>query len=148
MTKTEVRLYRGLPGSGKSTSAMEWLQSDTPDFRSYSIVEADQFFIRDGEYKWSQSLLPVAHDWCFGEFARQLFIVQPDRLAVSNTFTRLWEMQRYIDIMKKNNIPFSVHEPDTVWAKDPAICATKCQHGVSEDIIRKMLNRWELYTGE
>ncbi len=148
MTKTEVRLYRGLPGSGKSAAAMEWLQADTPDFRSHSIVEADHFFTKHGEYKWNQSLLPAAHDWCFGEFARHLFIVQPDRLAVSNTFTRLWEMKRYIDIMEKHNIPFSVHEPNTSWAKDPKICAAKCTHGVSEEIIRKMLDRWEEYTGE
>ena len=48
-------LLRGLPGSGKSTLAK-------------SIggihIEADQYFMEDGEYKFDGSKIKLAHNYC------------------------------------------------------------------------------------
>jgi len=51
----QLILLRGLPGSGKSTFA---------NLLGGIHVEADQYFIQDGEYKFDASKLKQAHNWC------------------------------------------------------------------------------------
>ena len=51
----QLILLRGLPGSGKSTFA---------NLLGGIHVEADQYFMQDGEYKFDASKLKQAHNWC------------------------------------------------------------------------------------
>ena len=55
-------------------------------------------------------------------------------VVVSNTFTRLWEMEPYLKAAKKRGINISIIEATGNW---PNV------HGVPEDAIEKMRARWE-----
>lgn len=117
-------LIRGFPGSGKSTMAKS--------MHGFTHFEADMFFMRNGEYKFDHNLLKNAHDWC-QKMADAALSIGSD-VVVSNTFTRKWEMQAYIDLAKKHNVPVTV------------MVATgnfKNVHGVPEEAIQKMRERWE-----
>lgn len=121
----KLTLVRGLPGSGKSTYA-----------RSLGVAhyEADQFFELDwGEYKFDSKLIKIAHEWCFANVVRALRMGHD--VVVSNTFTQLWEMNRYLEIPRLvDGVEIEVVEMKTQYENI---------HNVPEDTLAKMAARWE-----
>jgi len=61
----ELILLRGLPGSGKSTLAKSL---------DGIHIEADQFFMIDGEYRFDASKLKDAHNYCFTRTKSYMYI--------------------------------------------------------------------------
>jgi predicted kinase len=86
----ELIILRGLPGSGKSTLANRICNQH---------IEADMFFIQDGEYKFDVSKIKEAHNWC--QDKTEEWMQKGYNVVVSNTFTQEWEMQVYFDLAKK-----------------------------------------------
>ena len=121
-------IIRGISGSGKSTLA-----------KSLNIfhVESDQYFMREGEYKWNSSYLSIAHERCFNLFRDQLLYGAD--CVVSNTFTRYWEMERYINFCKQNDIPYTIIRMCTEYQNT---------HSVPEEHIEKTKKRMEDVDGE
>jgi len=117
-------IFRGLPGSGKTTAA-----KSTGMFH----VEQDMFHVHKGVYSFDGQLVRRGHAWC-----RQ---VVEDALkhgldvVVSNTFTTLWEMQAYLDM-----------EADTHVYKFTGNYGSV--HNVPQEVINKMKQRWEDYPSE
>ena len=127
-------LVRGVPGSGKSTYARTLV-----DWYNYAI-EADHYFVRiDGVYDFNPKLLKNAHDWCYNEVIEALQDDPEFTVCVANTFTRVWEMQKYVDYAKTNGVPFKVVR-----------CTGQYQniHGVPDKKVQEMLERFEDYEGE
>lgn len=127
--KQLLTIIRGCPGSGKSTYA-----------KSLNIfhVEADQYFTNHkGEYNWEGSKVKHAHNWCFQTTVNAL--LSGVDVVVSNTFTRISEMQKYIDFCNAMNISFKV------------ICCKNNfgnVHSVPEETLINMKARWEDFEGE
>lgn len=119
-------IIRGLPGSGKTTIT----KTQFPNFVNY---EADMFFIDEsGNYAFDKTRLQDAHNWCI-ESARKALSEGKD-VVVSNTFTRLYEIQPYVNMAIEFNIPLQV------------ICANgnyKNTHNVPEAFIDIMKSRWQ-----
>jgi len=123
----QLFLLRGLPGSGKSTLAK------TLGGRHF---EADMFFVKDGEYKFDVNYLKMAHEWCqtmvWGNMKDQT-----DTIVVSNTFTQEWEMKPYYEMAERFGYTvFSL----VVENRHGGIN----EHGVPDEILEKMENRFEL----
>ena len=118
--KNEVVLIRGLPGSGKLTLAKA--------MDGYEHIEADMFLEIDGEYVFDASKVKAAHDWCVASVKQAL--MQGKNVVVSNTFVKIWEMQRYVDL----GFPFRVIEAKATW---PNI------HGVPDDKVEMMAKSWQ-----
>ncbi len=128
-------IVRGLPGSGKTTWALE--RSLT--IPGSVIAEADQFFTNPetNEYNYNPELLKTAHAWCYKKVERNL---RDNRTVfVANTFTRLWEFEKYIKLAKDLGIEFEVIS-----------CISEFQntHGVPDEVVKKMKDRWEEYEDE
>jgi predicted kinase len=118
-------LIRGLPGSGKSSIAKS--------LTDYVHIEADQFFTDDdGVYRYDPTQIPEAHAWCHRKVKQAL--KKGCQVAVSNTFSRVWEMQIYLDMSKEMGINFQIIEAQGCWPNE---------HGVPNESIEKMRQRWE-----
>lgn len=125
-TEIELLLIRGLPGSGKTTMAKKYAEA------GYVHCEADQYFERDGTYRFDSSKLHAAHDDCL---RRAIAAMDAGHsVVVSNTFTRLWEMEPYLKAAKKRGINTRIIETTGNW---PNV------HGVPADAIERMRARWE-----
>lgn len=133
-------LVRGVPGSGKTTYVEKCINGNY--YYNY-WCEADNYFVRaDGVYDFNPKLLKNAHEYCYRLAAYFLELSEYSKrevVYVSNTFTRVWEMQKYIDFAKANNIPFKVVR-----------CTGNYQnvHGVPDAKVKEMLARFEDYEGE
>jgi hypothetical protein len=89
-------LLRGLPGSGKSTVAKTF---------GGLHVEADQYFMEDGVYKFDVTKLGLAHNYCQSQTRGWMKMesdqLSTDTIVVSNTFTEEWEMKSYFDMAEE-----------------------------------------------
>lgn len=126
----ELILIRGLPGSGKSTIAREMLDGD-PDLVH---LEADDFFIdpETDEYRFDPTKTRDAHRWCREQVG--LALQQGKSVVVANTFTRMWELNPYVEI-------------GDLYGADITIITARGKytnvHGVPVSTIQKMAERWE-----
>ena len=118
-------LVRGLPGSGKST----YVKNNYSEFKHF---EADMYFTKNGVYTFDPYKIKDAHDWCFTEVTKNL--INGENVAVSNTFTQFWEIQRYYDFCIDNGISMTVIEIYTQF---------KNIHNVPTVAIQRMKERWE-----
>ena len=120
-------LVRGIPGSGKTTFAKE-------TYPDYKHLETDQFFMVDGEYVFDKSKQNEYHEQC-QTLTREL-LLRGENVIVTNTFIRLWELEKYIS-MKYSDL--MVIRLDENYGSI---------HAVPEDVIERMKNSMEDYDGE
>jgi len=86
-----LTLVRGVPGSGKTTTAQKMVDDKTDHF------EADMFFTdRDGNYNYNPRKKSNAHKWCQKKVKKALKAGR--NVVVSNTFLKRWEMEPYIEM--------------------------------------------------
>lgn len=124
MEKLELRLLRGLPGSGKSTRAK---------MLDLVHIEADQFFINEnGKYCFNGEWLNSAHHWC--QMQCEYHLYHQRSVVVANTFVKQWEMDIYKKIAKKFGAELTVE-----------VCTGKFRsiHNVPEKVIERMKREWE-----
>jgi predicted kinase len=123
----ELFLLRGLPGSGKSTLAKSL---------SDSHIEADMFFIKDGEYKFDGSKIKDAHNWCQDVVEHWMDENKP-KIVVSNTFTQEWEMDNYYMLAERFGYRvYSVIVENRHYGVN--------EHGVPEEKLEQMKTRFEI----
>ena len=124
----ELIIVRGLPGSGKSTFA-ELLGTK-------AICCADDYFVRDGEYKWTPEKIKDAHQWCQRK-CRRFMDARVERIVIANTSTQEWEMKTYYDLAKKHG--YMVHSVIVENRHNGQNI-----HNVPEEALERMQNRFDI----
>jgi predicted kinase len=126
MAIKQLILLRGLPGAGKTTLAKLICNQH---------VEADMYFMQDGEYKFDASKLKQAHEWCHNK--TEEWLKTGYNVAVSNTFTQEWEMMPYFALAKQYGymvqslIMENRHNGES-------------EHNVPQETLNKMKTRFEI----
>nr|CAD7419229.1 unnamed protein product [Timema poppensis] len=141
-------LMRGLPGSGKSHLAKLLVKRTVGgDYRNFVFSTDDYFYQSSGKYIFDPSKLPDAHDWNHGRVEFKLRGgVTP--VVVDNTNLQAWEMHPYAKLAIKYGYVLEVLEPYTPWRFREKELAERNIHGVPQQKIRAMLERYEgYYTG-
>jgi predicted kinase len=132
--KNQLIIVRGPSGSGKST----WVKNNYPTAK---VCSADNFFMRNGEYKFNLQFLSQAHASCMGDVLASLKLGRPV-IVVDNTNIRLWEIENYILAGELAGYDVSIFTtmPTSLTAEELALRNT---HGVSVEIIRNHLKNYE-----
>jgi len=121
-----IYFVRGLPGSGKSTTAKKIAESYTNTYH----LEADMFW--GDSYNFDVDFLDIAHQWCQMETARHLF--NGDHVIVSNTFVNRKEFLPYLRLA----VRFS-HNIDMTCCHGNYGSV----HNVPDHAIDRMKRKWE-----
>ncbi|ORX41761.1 hypothetical protein BCR36DRAFT_172317 [Piromyces finnis] len=139
--KKIIYILRGLPGSGKSTLAKSLLESSNSQG---IILSTDDFFMEDGVYKYDVTRILEAH-----RFNQNLCKENCEKgvtpVIIDNTNVKRRDAKVYIEIAVQYGYEVQVREPDTPWWKSRNIqeLTQKTVHGVPEEKIQKMLERWD-----
>lgn len=139
-------LVRGLPGSGKSTLAASLTyypdhreECECSCYNDGTHLEADMFHMERGVYKWRPEKVTEAHAWCQRMAEHDMGMGRT--VAVSNTFTRQWEMEPYRELARKYGYTVTVVTVDS--GLDDAALAARNVHNVPTEAIARMRSRWE-----
>lgn len=124
---SELYLIRGIPGCGKSTFAEKIADV---------VLSADMYFEKDGDYIFDGKQIKAAHAWCLAE-CRKAMESQIVDVAVANTFTQEWEMEKYFALAKE--LGYTV---TTVIVENRH--GGQNIHNVPEESINKMRSRFEV----
>lgn len=140
--KNFMLLARGLPGSGKtSLTEMVGLPTISGIMSRPTSCSADDYFVdEDGQYLFDPSNLPAAHAAC--QSNAHAAMENRKNVVVHNTFTQRWEMQPYIDMAEKFEYRLFIISTYDGGLSNAAL-AHRNTHGVPEESIAAMRDRWE-----
>lgn len=139
-TDKQLILIRGLPGSGKSTTAK------TLAGNLGQVFSTDDFFCLNDEreYRFDGNKLHQAHKW---NQRRSLDAMKAGIpiVVIDNTNTTIRELRSYlqhIELARQLGYSVSIVEPETSWRFDIKDLVELNSHGVPEAAIQRMLNRY------
>lgn len=132
-------ILRGLSGTGKSTLAKILGKEG-------SIFSTDDLFMVDGEYQFDPSKLGEYHAENLRlatEFMERFAPhTTPAICVIDNTNTQHWEYEKYVEAAKENGFMVQIISVD--WKReDIPLYAERNSHGVPEEAIQRMADRWE-----
>lgn len=135
-------ILRGLPGSGKSYLAYQIIE-ETVKNPAEHIFSADKFFINSrGQYKFEPEKIPTAHEFTQRQFT-QGASQGMSPLIVDNTNMCYWEMYYYIQVAVQYGYHVEIMEPETPWKFAEGKLASKNQHSVPSETIKRMKAKYE-----
>lgn len=102
---------------------------------SYKHFEADHYFEQAGIYKFDGAKIDEAHIWCAARVKDSL--LRGENVVVSNTFSRLCEMEKYLTVVAESGCRVRIIEATGKWQNT---------HGIPEAKIVRMQERWEQVT--
>jgi tRNA uridine 5-carbamoylmethylation protein Kti12 len=135
-------ILKGLPGTGKSELAKNLRDSHT----HARVFSTDSYFMVDGEYQFDPSKLGEYHAQNLAQATR--FMGKGKKYSsdilciIDNTNTQHWEYEKYEEVAKENG--FMVQVITVEWnIDDIPLYAKRNSHGVPEEAIYRMAERWE-----
>lgn len=122
-----LTLYRGLPGSGKTTAALKRVPPDC-------AVSADDFMVDDdGHYAFNARKLGYCHAKCQVRVTT-LMMAETPHIAVHNTFSQQWEAEPYYQMAREHGYKIEVVECKGRFGS---------VHGVPAATVAAMEARWQ-----
>lgn len=129
----QVIFIRGASGSGKTTLARQLIFTLSKDA---VILETDDYFVKQGQYQFERDKLQSAHDWNRQRFTQALH--EGGDIIVSNTFIKLWELNKYLEHIDTSTIRVTIYELHSQYGG---------VHDVPQEVVDRTRKHFEPYTG-
>lgn len=141
----KVEIMRGLPGSGKTTWIKKLVEQGLPPALvgqgGYVCVSADDYFMKDGEYKFDPARIGHAHAVCFRNFLDIITLAnlspELNYVVVDNTNISAFEIAPYVQAANAFGIESEII---TVWC-EPMKAAARNVHQVPATVVLQMYQR-------
>ena len=128
-------ICRGLPGSGKSFVAKQAGKGGV-------IFSTDDFWYKNGEYVYDEKFAGEAHKWN-QKRTKEAMENGISPIVVDNTNVSLYEIRPYVEMAIKHGYKVEYLEPNTPWKFDVDELVKRNTHGLTQEGIQKMLERWD-----
>ncbi len=138
--ETTVVILRGVPGSGKSFLATNSIEYRN-DPSQLAVCSADEYFIKDGVYKFVPELIPDAHEYCLQKFLR--LVSNSKFVIVDNTNSQLWEYQIYKYLCEILHICVHVLEIPCPTNFIASKFRSRNVHNIDSTAVKNTMQRWE-----
>jgi predicted kinase len=133
---------RGLPGSGKSTTARNLQLALSTVEKPVALYATDDFWIRpNGMYDFNYDLITPAHKW--NQKRVELAMMSHIDVIVDNVNTTWKEIEPYVKLAYMYSYVVQLHESDSPWAMNVEECYERTLHGVPYSTILRMYQEWE-----
>lgn len=148
-------VIKGLPGSGKNFLVDRIIdseicnpvckQKDIGTYKeniSWQILSTDDLFEINGKYYWNPEYLGLFHKT---NLARAKLAINNgiELVIINNTNTTFKEFSDYVEHAILHDYEVEIREPETWWRYNVEECFEQNVHGVTKEVIQKMLERWE-----
>jgi tRNA uridine 5-carbamoylmethylation protein Kti12 len=145
-------IMRGIPGSGKSTTARFVASSVAPyafrdknrtlvfgDHQAVIHSTDEQFTSDDGVYIFDGNKIALYHNYNYRNFVESIEL-GIKCVIVDNTNTTAWEYEKYEKFARKAGYIVSVMKMPVPTIEESM---SRNTHGLSRDVIEKMIKRWQ-----
>jgi len=129
-------IFRGLPGSGKSTV----VKLLAPLIQAV-IASADHYFGRSGQYQFDALELTQAHAYCRETFLQALSAGRS--VIVDNTSSKLWEYEFYYQAAVRAGYEVRIIEMEVDSFETLIEFHRRNVHSVPWSTMTQMIIRWE-----
>ena len=130
-------MFEAFLGSGKSTFAEYCVKKLAGENITATHCESDDYWMRDGVYKFELKYIYRAHEWCFKKvfesFSKYKIVF------VTNTFTQMKELNPYLKEAAQRGLKVTVVRMANEYQN---------QHEVPEATLEAMRQRFCDYPGE
>jgi predicted kinase len=131
-------VFRGIPGSGKSTMARQILHRYIAEGKTACLYESDMFFMTEtGDYNFDAKFLPAAHRWC--QYKVREALNNCDVVIVANTNLTVAEMEVWHRMASLEHADMMVYHMKNRFSS---------VHNVPKDVIAAMEAREADWPGE
>lgn len=137
-------IMRGVSGSGKSTAARRMAQE-----RGGVIFSTDDYFERDGGYKFDPKMLPAYHAMNQRR-ADEAMASGLSPILIDNTNTQAWEMKPYVEAAKRHGYEVEIAEPGSPGFPAADFKEIMRRQGgreegksMPEEVVRRMTDRFQ-----
>lgn len=136
MQTKQVKVMRGIQGSGKSTYAKMLRQRAHEAGELPLIVSADDYFTSSGSYQFDVRKLGEAHAWCMRTF---LLALQDGMspVIVDNTNINIEDLSPYVAVGQALGYDVEIIQVNT----PPEVAAGRNVHGVGESHVHSLHKR-------
>lgn len=124
-------LIRGLPGTGKTTRAMGYVND------GYKHFEADQFFMVDGRYCFDAKNLPEAHASCLKQTKEAL--EAGELVCVANVFATVEDIKPYTELGADYQIVEATYRGQSIHELPAVVMQAMEARWVPTDRLREAL---------
>lgn len=134
-----VKIMRGIQGSGKSTYAKKLCQESADRGEKSMICSADDYFVSNEDYKFDITKLGAAHSWCMRLFIEYLQRAEHDLIIVDNTNIAIEDLSPYVAVGQALGYDVEIIQVNT----PPEIAAGRNVHGVGENHVHALHKRMQ-----
>lgn len=131
-----IKVMRGISGSGKSTLAREMVERAMARGESVKVCSADDYFMKNGEYRFVGAEIGDAHKTCMREFLAALQNLV-DFVVVDNTNVNIEDISPYIAVGEALGYDVEVVQVNTPLE----VALGRNVHGVGDAQVTSMYKR-------